>query len=54
MFNYFGMGGSIVLLIAWLFIAVTMTFDIEIQDMFRWVPPHWRGYAGSLPGGSRN
>ena len=39
MFNYFGMGGSIVLLIAWLFIAVTMTFDIEIQDMFRWVPP---------------
>jgi len=39
LFNYFGMGGSIVALIAWLFIAVTMTFDIEIQDMFQWVDP---------------
>jgi S-DNA-T family DNA segregation ATPase FtsK/SpoIIIE len=41
MVNLFGMGGSIVLLIAWLFIAVTMTFDIEIQNMFRWVGPQW-------------
>jgi DNA segregation ATPase FtsK/SpoIIIE, S-DNA-T family len=41
MFNYFGMGGSVVLLVAWLFIAVTMTFDIEIQDMFHWAPPLW-------------
>ncbi|HSQ39694.1 MAG TPA: DNA translocase FtsK 4TM domain-containing protein, partial [Anaerolineales bacterium] len=39
MVNLFGMGGSIVLLIAWLFIAVTMTFDIEIQSMFKWVGP---------------
>ncbi len=46
MFNYFGMGGSIVALIAWLFIAVTMTFDIEIQDMFKWVGP----IAASLRG----
>jgi len=39
LYNYFGMGGSIVALTAWLFIAVTMTFDIEIQDMFKWVGP---------------
>jgi len=39
LFNYFGMGGSIVALIAWLFIAVTMTFDIEIQNIFKWVGP---------------
>jgi DNA segregation ATPase FtsK/SpoIIIE, S-DNA-T family len=41
MVNLFGMGGSIVLLVAWLFIAVTMTFDIEIQNMFKWVGPQW-------------
>ena len=39
LFTYFGMWGSIVWLIAWLFIAVTMTFDIEIQEMFKWVNP---------------
>jgi len=39
LFTYFGMWGSIVWLIAWLFIAVTMTFDIEIQEMFKWVRP---------------
>ncbi|MEW6284873.1 MAG: DNA translocase FtsK [Chloroflexota bacterium] len=35
--NAFGMGGSIVLLFAWLLIAVTMTFDLEIQDLIRWL-----------------
>ncbi len=39
LFTYFGMWGSIIWLVAWLFIAVTMTFDIEIQSMFRWVGP---------------
>ncbi|GAB4460665.1 MAG: DNA translocase FtsK [Anaerolineales bacterium] len=39
LFNAFGMGGSIVLLTAWLLIAVRLTFDIELQDMFRWIPP---------------
>jgi len=39
LFNYFGLGGAVVALLAWLFIAVTMTFDIEIQDMFRWTGP---------------
>ncbi|MEP0807564.1 MAG: DNA translocase FtsK 4TM domain-containing protein [Chloroflexota bacterium] len=39
LFNAFGMGGSIVLLTAWLLIAVRLTFDIELQDMFRWAPP---------------
>lgn len=39
LFNYLGMNGMIVALMAWLFIALTMTFDIEIQDMFQWVKP---------------
>ena len=39
LFKYLGAGGAVVALIAWLFIAVTMTFDIEIQDMFKWASP---------------
>jgi len=39
LFNYFGMGGSVIVLLAWLLIAVTMTFDIEIQELFKWVGP---------------
>ena len=39
LFNNFGMWGAVVALLAWLFIAMTMTFDIEIQDMFKWVGP---------------
>ena len=39
LFNYLGMNGMVVALLAWLLIALTMTFDIEIQDLFRWVNP---------------
>jgi S-DNA-T family DNA segregation ATPase FtsK/SpoIIIE len=39
LFSYFGMWGAVVALVAWLFIALTMTFDIEIEEMFKWVPP---------------
>jgi S-DNA-T family DNA segregation ATPase FtsK/SpoIIIE len=39
LFKYFGTGGAIVALLAWLFIALTMTFDIEIQSIFKWVGP---------------
>ena len=39
LFNNLGTLGAIVALLAWLFIALTMTFDIEIQDMFQWVGP---------------
>ena len=39
LFNNFGLSGAVVALIAWLFIAITMTFDIEIQEMFKWVGP---------------
>ena len=48
LFNYFGMGGSIVILIAWLLVAVTMTFDIEIQELFGWVGPLWAWARGML------
>ena len=39
LFNYLGMNGMVVALLAWLLIALAMTFDIEIQDMFKWVNP---------------
>ena len=39
LFNNLGGGGAVVALLAWLFISLTMTFDIEIQEMFKWVNP---------------
>ncbi len=32
-----GFGGAIIALMAWLLIALTMTLDITIQDLFRWI-----------------
>ncbi|MBI5841769.1 MAG: DNA translocase FtsK 4TM domain-containing protein [Chloroflexi bacterium] len=34
-----GTGGSIIALIAWLIIGVTLAFDISVQDLFRWLGP---------------
>src|SRR5271157_5531390 len=36
---FFGLGfwGAIIALMAWLLIALTMTLDITIQDLFRWI-----------------
>lgn len=39
LFKYLGTGGAVVALLAWLLIAMTMTFDIEMQDLFKWVSP---------------
>ncbi|MBK9924297.1 MAG: DNA translocase FtsK 4TM domain-containing protein [Anaerolineales bacterium] len=39
LFINFGTGGAIVALMAWLLMAVSMTFDISIQDLFKWVNP---------------
>ena len=39
LFNGLGVGGAVIALLAWLLIAVAMTFDISIEDMFRWVSP---------------
>ena len=38
-FNYLGAGGAWVALIAWLLIAITWIFDINVEDLFRWVNP---------------
>jgi DNA segregation ATPase FtsK/SpoIIIE, S-DNA-T family len=39
LFNNLGTAGAIIALIALLVIAVTMTFDISVEDLFRWVSP---------------
>ncbi len=39
LFNGLGVGGAVIALLAWLLIAVTMTFDISIEDLFRWFNP---------------
>jgi len=37
--NGFGTGGTVIALLAWLLITVTMIFDLTVGDLFRWVPP---------------
>ncbi|PWB72800.1 MAG: hypothetical protein C3F07_11125, partial [Anaerolineales bacterium] len=39
LFNNLGFAGAIVALLAWLLIALAMTFDIEVQDLFQWFGP---------------
>ena len=39
LWNLFGEAGGFVALLAWLLIAVTMTFDITIRDMVKFVSP---------------
>ena len=39
LFNNFGAGGSVVILLAWFLITLTMIFDISVQDLFKWVNP---------------
>lgn len=34
-----GWGGAAVALLAWLLIALTLTLDVAVVDLFRWVPP---------------
>ena len=37
--NGFGTAGTMIALLAWLIIIVTMIFDLTVEDLFRWVPP---------------
>src|ERR1051326_6175964 len=39
LFNSFGTWGTIIALAAWLLITITMTFNIFVEDLFRWVNP---------------
>lgn len=39
LFNGFGVGGAIVILLAALLIITIMVFDISVADLFRWVNP---------------
>ena len=39
LFNNLGAGGALVALLAWLLITLTMIFDINVEDLFRWVNP---------------
>ena len=39
LFNNFGAGGSVVILLAWLTITTTMILDISVSDLFKWVNP---------------
>jgi len=37
----FGPGGTAIVLIAWLIIALIMALDITVWDMVRWIPPYF-------------
>jgi S-DNA-T family DNA segregation ATPase FtsK/SpoIIIE len=33
-----GMAGTVVLLVAWLLLALALTLDVSVADLFRWIP----------------
>ncbi|HUH98753.1 MAG TPA: DNA translocase FtsK [Anaerolineales bacterium] len=37
LWNSLGLGGVVVVLTAWFLIALTMTLDVTMQDLFRWI-----------------
>ena len=37
--NALDVWGTVIALFAWLLIALAMTFDVAVADLFRWVPP---------------
>jgi len=37
--NNLGVGGTIIAMLAWLVITLTMIFDISVEDLFRWINP---------------
>ena len=37
----FGVGGSLIALLAWLFISLTLIFDRPLPDLFRWISALW-------------
>ncbi len=37
--SWFGAGGAVIALAAWLIIGIIVTFDISVQDLFRWLGP---------------
>ncbi|MEO8355676.1 MAG: DNA translocase FtsK 4TM domain-containing protein [Chloroflexota bacterium] len=49
----FGAGGTIVVLLAWLLITLTMIFDISVQDLFKWFGPLIEQVRAVAPGRSR-
>lgn len=49
----FGAGGTIVILLAWLLITLTMIFDISVQDLFKWFGPFIEQVRAVAPRRSR-
>ena len=43
-----GSGGAIVAMLAWLLIGLTLTLDVPIRELFRWVEPLVRRFRESL------
>ena len=39
LWNSFGSGGAIVAMLAWFLIGLTLTLDMSIQDLFKWLGP---------------
>ena len=48
--NGFGIWGTVVALLAWLIMTVTMIFDISVRDLFSWVPPLLASLRGWMAG----
>ncbi|HEX6270221.1 MAG TPA: DNA translocase FtsK 4TM domain-containing protein [Anaerolineales bacterium] len=46
----FGIWGTVVVLLAWLIMTITLIFDISVRDLFRWIPPLVASLRGWLAG----
>ena len=44
-----GEAGAYTAMLAWLVIALAMTLDISVQDLFRWMGPLWQKARASIP-----
>jgi S-DNA-T family DNA segregation ATPase FtsK/SpoIIIE len=47
---WFGLGdaGAIIAMLAWLLIALLMTLDLSVEDLFRWLGPLWTRFKQLL------
>jgi len=49
----FGLWGTVVVLLAWLIMTITMIFDVSVLDLFRWVSPILASARGWTANGLR-
>jgi S-DNA-T family DNA segregation ATPase FtsK/SpoIIIE len=52
--SWFGLWGTVVVLLSWLIMTITMIFDISVRDLFSWIPPLLASLGGRLADGVKS